>query len=148
MMLRRMWRKVASGALVAALASVGATAASAAQGGDQGARSCRNVDAYRIRSCATATLPATGLGRQLGWVLEQLAGGATTLTEAEVREHLSAEFLTVVMPPEAVIGALQGTLAGTTARCRLLLPTPGARGTGHHRERSGQPGRAADRRHG
>ena len=69
------------------------------------------VDAYRIQSCAKATLPATSLGRQLGWVLAQLAGGAATLTEAEVRAHVSAEFLTVAMPPQAVIGALQETLA-------------------------------------
>jgi hypothetical protein len=33
------------------------------------------------------------------------------LTEAEVRAHFSAEFLTVVIPPEGVIGALQGTIA-------------------------------------
>jgi pimeloyl-ACP methyl ester carboxylesterase len=111
MMLRRTWRRVAAVVLVAALASVGATAASAAQGGGQEARYCRKVDAYRIGSCATAILPATPLGRQLAWVLDQLAGDAATLTEAEVREHVSAEFLTVVMPPEAVIGALQGTLA-------------------------------------
>jgi hypothetical protein len=39
------------------------------------------------------------------------SGDATSLTEAEVREHVSAEFLSVVMPPEAVIGALQGSLA-------------------------------------
>jgi pimeloyl-ACP methyl ester carboxylesterase len=111
MMMRRTWRTLAAVVLVAALASVGTTTASAAQGGDQGARYCRNVDAYRISSCAVAILPATPLGRQLAWTLDQLAGDATSLTEAEVREHVSAEFLTVVMPPEAVIGALQETLS-------------------------------------
>jgi pimeloyl-ACP methyl ester carboxylesterase len=111
MMTGRRWRTVAAVLLVAVVAGPGTTTAAAAQGGDQGARYCREVDAYRIRTCAKAILPATPLGRQLGWLLAQLAGGAATLTEAEVREHVSAEFLTVVMPPEAVIGALQATLA-------------------------------------
>jgi pimeloyl-ACP methyl ester carboxylesterase len=111
MMRRRAWRTGAAVLLAAVLTSAGATTATAAQGGDQGTRYCRKVDAYRIETCAKVILPATPLGRQLGWVLDQLAGGAVTLTEAEVREHVSAEFLTVVMPPEAVIGALQGSLA-------------------------------------
>jgi pimeloyl-ACP methyl ester carboxylesterase len=44
-------------------------------------------------------------------VLAQLAGDAATLTEAEVRAHFSPEFLTVVMPPEEIIGAFQEGIA-------------------------------------
>ena len=108
------WKAAVAALLLAGCASSGAaevTAAAGAKGPEPQARYCRNVDAYRIQSCAVAVLPATPLGRQLAWTLDQLGGDAATLTEAEVREHVSAEFLTVVMPPEAVIGALQGTLA-------------------------------------
>lgn len=110
----RSWKAAVAALLLAGCASTGAaetTATARSKPPDPQARYCRNVDAYRIETCAKAVLPATVLGRQLGWVLAQLAGDATSLTEAEVREHVSAEFLTVVMPPEAVIGALQGTLA-------------------------------------
>ena len=72
---------------------------------------CKRVDAYRIKTCAKAILPDSPLGRQLGWELAQLAGEAATLTEAEVRAHFSAEFLTVVMPPEVVIQFFQQNLA-------------------------------------
>ena len=41
----------------------------------------------------------------------QLAGEAATLTEAEVRAHFSAEFLTVMFPPEVVIQFFQQNLA-------------------------------------
>jgi hypothetical protein len=108
------WKAAVAALLLAGCASSGAaevTAAAGAKGPEPQARYCRNVDAYRIQSCAVAVLPATPLGRQLAWTLDQLGGDAATLTEAEVREHVSAEFLTVVMPPEAVIRALQGTLA-------------------------------------
>src|SRR5688500_12648373 len=111
MMTHRRWRTVAAVLVAAVVAGAGTTTATASQGSDPQIRYCKNVNAYRIHSCATAILPATGLGRQLAWVLDQLAGGAATLTETEVRQHLSAEFLTLVMPPEAVIGALQATLA-------------------------------------
>src|SRR5918999_5336094 len=104
-------KAVVAGLLLAGLATTGAVSAAASRANDYQARYCRNVDAYRIRTCAKPILPPTPLGRQLAWMLDQLAGDAATLTEAEVREHISAEFLTVVMPPQAVIGALQGTLA-------------------------------------
>ncbi|HZA82157.1 MAG TPA: alpha/beta fold hydrolase [Actinomycetes bacterium] len=98
--------------LLVVLATTSTTAAArATTPSHQEAHYCKRVDAYRIKSCATALLPATPLGRQLGWELAQLAGEATTLTEAEVRAHFSAEFLTVVMPPEAVIQVFQQTVA-------------------------------------
>ena len=111
MMTHRRWRTVAAVLVAAVVAGAGTTTATASQGSDHQIHYCKKVDAYRIGTCATAILPATGLGRQLAWVLDQLAGGAATLTATEVRQHLSAEFLTLVMPPEAVIGALQATLA-------------------------------------
>jgi pimeloyl-ACP methyl ester carboxylesterase len=111
MMTRRTWRTMAGVLLVAVVASSGTTAAAAAHGDGHQVRYCTKVDAYRIQTCARAILPATPVSRQLSWVLDQLGGDATGLTEAEVREHVSAEFLTVVMSPQDVIGALQGTLA-------------------------------------
>jgi hypothetical protein len=56
-------------------------------------------------------VPATPVGRQLRWLLAQLAGEAATLTEAEVRAHVSGEFLTVVMPAAEVVQAFRQTLA-------------------------------------
>ena len=109
---RRTWQIVVA-VLLAVGASAGATAAVAAsdQGGDHQAHYCQNVDAYRIKTCAKAILPAGPLGRQLRWELAQLAGEAATLTEAEVQAHFSAEFLTVVIPPEVVIRVFQETVA-------------------------------------
>ena len=88
-------------------------------------------------------------------MLTQLAGQATTLTEAEVRAHFSAAFLTVVIPPEGVIGALQGTIAeiGTIRfvgfayppRARqamaLVQSTSGVRGAVEIGVTSGRPSR-------
>ena len=39
---------------------------------------CKQVDAYRLETCATALLPAGPLGQQLRWELDQLAGEAAT----------------------------------------------------------------------
>ena len=108
----RTWRRATAALLLVVLATTATTAtAGATTAGHQQAHDCKQVDAYRLRTCAKALLPAGPLGRQLQWVLAQLAGDAATLTEAEVRAHFSAEFLTVVMPPEEVIGAFQGGIA-------------------------------------
>jgi pimeloyl-ACP methyl ester carboxylesterase len=111
---RRTWRTVATALLllvVLATTATTATAGATTSGHQERAHYCRKVDAYRLKTCAKAILPDSPLGRQLQWVLAQLAGEVATLTEAEVRVHFSAEFLTVVLPPEGVIGALQGTIA-------------------------------------
>ena len=55
-------------------------------------------------------MPAGALGGQLGWVLEQLGGGAADLTVEEVSLHFTDGFK-ALFPPEAVLGALQQTLA-------------------------------------
>jgi pimeloyl-ACP methyl ester carboxylesterase len=108
----RTWR---ASAVILLLVVLAATAIPAAAGattpGHPQAHYCKQVDAYRLKTCAKAILPDSQLGRQLRWVLAQLAGEAATLTEAEVRAHFSAEFLTVVIPPDEVISALQGTIA-------------------------------------
>jgi hypothetical protein len=109
--------------LAAVVAGAGTTAAAVAQGDGHQVRYCRTVDAYRIRSCARAVLPASPVGRQLGWVLAQLGGEAASLTEAEVRQHVSAEFLTVVMSAQEVIGALQATLAEQASWTSSASPT-------------------------
>jgi pimeloyl-ACP methyl ester carboxylesterase len=106
----RTWRRATAALLLVVLATTATTATAGAttSGHQERAHYCKRIDAYRLKTCAKAILPDSPLGRQLQWVLTQLAGDAATLTEAEVRAHFSAEFLTVVMPPEEVIGAFQG----------------------------------------
>jgi hypothetical protein len=75
---------------------------------------CKQVDAYRIKTCAKALLPASPVGGQLRWVLAQLAGQAATLTQAEVQVHFSAEFFAVwgeELSPAALVAAFQQTIA-------------------------------------
>jgi hypothetical protein len=126
MTLRRTWRTVTVALLLMVLATTATTATAGATTSDHQERAhyCKRVDAYRIKTCANAILPDSPLGRQLQWVLAQLTGEAATLTEAEVRAHFSAEFLTIVIPPEGVIGALQGTIAEIGTMRFVGLPTP------------------------
>jgi pimeloyl-ACP methyl ester carboxylesterase len=109
----RTWRRATAALLLVVLATTATTATAGAttSGHQERAHYCKQADAYRLKTCAKALLPDSPLGRQLRWVLAQMAGEAATLTEAEVRAHFSAEFLTVVMPPEEVIGAFQGGIA-------------------------------------
>jgi ORF 12 gene product N-terminal len=150
------WRTVAAALLLVALATTAtATAAGTTTPAHPQAHYCKQVDAYRLKTCAKALLPDSPLGRQLGWVLAQLAGRAATLTEAEVRAHFSAAFLTVVIPPEGVIGALQGTIAeigtirfvglptrhGARQAVALVQSTSGVRGAVEIGVTSGRPSR-------
>jgi pimeloyl-ACP methyl ester carboxylesterase len=100
-----------AGMLVAATITTGTAATAGSRTTDQQAHYCKQVDAYRIKTCAKPVLPATPVGRQLQWVLAQLAGEAASLTEAEVRAHVSGEFLTIVMPATEVVQALRHTIA-------------------------------------
>jgi pimeloyl-ACP methyl ester carboxylesterase len=102
---------VATLLLVVLATTATTTTAGATTPDHQQAHYCKRVDAYRIKTCATALLPDSPLGRQLRWVLTQLAGEAARLTEAEVRAHVSAEFLTIVMPAPEVVQALRQTIA-------------------------------------
>jgi pimeloyl-ACP methyl ester carboxylesterase len=116
-MLWKTWKVALVTLLLAGCASAGAaksTAAADAQPPNPQAHYCKQVDAYRIQSCAKAIVPATPVGQQLQWVLAQLAGQAATLTEAEVRAHFSAEFFTVwgqQRPPAAIIEEFRQNLA-------------------------------------
>jgi hypothetical protein len=47
------------------LATIAITTAGPTTPGFQQAHYCKQVEAYRLRSCATAMLPASPLGRQL-----------------------------------------------------------------------------------
>jgi pimeloyl-ACP methyl ester carboxylesterase len=107
----RIWRASAVILLLVVLATPAIPAAAGEKAPSHRAHYCKKVDAYRIKSCARAILPATPAGRQLRWVLAQLAGEAATLTEAEVRAHFSAEFLAVVLPAAEVVQALRQTIA-------------------------------------
>jgi pimeloyl-ACP methyl ester carboxylesterase len=103
-----------AGMLVAATITTGTAASAGTRTTDQQARYCKKVDAYRIKTCAKALLPDSPLGRQLQWVLAQLAGEAATLTEAEVRAHFSAEFFAVWgedRRPEVIIETLRNNIA-------------------------------------
>jgi pimeloyl-ACP methyl ester carboxylesterase len=98
-------------AAVAATALLVPLAASAASGRGSGARYCPRYDAYQLHDCRAAPrLPDGPLGRQLRWVLDQLAGGAATLTVEEVRAHLSPG-LHRVHPAEEMLADLRQTLA-------------------------------------
>jgi pimeloyl-ACP methyl ester carboxylesterase len=109
----RTCRTAAATLLLVVLATTATTATAGATtfGHQERVHYCKPVDAYRIKTCATALLPDSPLGRQLRWVLDQLAGEAASLTEAEVRAHVSAEFLTIVMPAPEVVQALRQTIA-------------------------------------
>jgi pimeloyl-ACP methyl ester carboxylesterase len=101
--------------LLVVLATSGIPAAAGATTlGHQQVHYCKKVDAYRIKTCAKPILPATPVGRQLGWVLAQLAGEAASLTEAEVRAHFSAEFFTFwadQRSPESIVALFRQTIA-------------------------------------
>jgi pimeloyl-ACP methyl ester carboxylesterase len=129
----RTWRTVAAALLLVALATTSTTAAARTRiPGHQQAHYCKQVDAYRLKTCAKALLPAGPLGRQLQWVLAQLAGEAATLTEAEVRAHFSAEYFAVwgeQRSPAVLVAAFRQTIVelGGTARLVGFAYPPRAR---------------------
>ena len=129
----RTWRTVAAALLLVVLATTSTTAAASARiPGHQEAHYCEQVDAYRLKTCAKALLPAGPLGRQLQWVLAQLAGEAATLTEAEVRAHFSAEYFAVwgeQRSPAVLVEAFRQTIVelGGTARLVGFAYPPRAR---------------------
>ena len=120
----RTWRTVAAALLLVALATTSTTAAASARiPGHQEAHYCKQVDAYRLKTCAKALLPAGPLGRQLQWVLAQLAGEAATLTEAEVRTHFSAEYFAVwgeQRSPAVLVEAFRQTIVELGGTARLV----------------------------
>jgi pimeloyl-ACP methyl ester carboxylesterase len=156
----RTWRTVATALLLVALATTSTTAAASVRiPGHQEAQYCKQVDAYRLKTCAKALLPAGPLGRQLQWVLAQLGGEAATLTEAEVRTHFSAEYFAVwgdERSPAVLVEAFRQTIVelGGTARLvgfaypprtrqavALIQSTTGVRGAVQIGVTSGRPAR-------
>jgi len=102
----------ATAALVAPPAATAAPAGPAATTAPRAAvRYCPRYDAYELGSCQPRhDLPASAVGHQLRWVLEQLGGGSATLTVAEVRKHLTPG-LQRILPARAALKAFQQTLA-------------------------------------
>jgi pimeloyl-ACP methyl ester carboxylesterase len=157
----RTWRAVAAALLLAILATTAttATAETTTPGHQPRARYCKQVDAYRIKTCAKALLPAGPLGRQLQWVLAQLGGEAATLAEAEVWAHFSAEYFAVwgeQRSPAVLVEAFRQTIVelGGTARLvgfaypprarqavALIQSTSGARGALQIGVTTGRPAR-------
>jgi pimeloyl-ACP methyl ester carboxylesterase len=117
---------VAAALLLVILATTATTAtaeATTTSGHQPRARYCKQVDAYRLKTCATAQLPAGPLGRQLQWVLAQLGGEAATLTEAEVRTHFSAEYFAVwgeERSPSVLVEAFRQTIVELGGTARLV----------------------------
>jgi pimeloyl-ACP methyl ester carboxylesterase len=122
----RTWRTVAAALLLVILATTATTAtaeATTTSGHQPRARYCKQVDAYRLKTCATAQPPAGPLGRQLQWVLAQLGGEAATLTEAEVRTHFSAEYFAVwgeERSPSVLVEAFRQTIVELGGTARLV----------------------------
>jgi len=109
---RHLGRIVRLAIVIAATASVIAPPAATAAAPQTPARYCHRYDAYELQQCsAQHALPDGSLGRQLGWTLDQLGGGAATLTVAEVRAHLTAS-LRQVMPARALVQLFRRTLIG------------------------------------
>jgi pimeloyl-ACP methyl ester carboxylesterase len=130
----RTWRRATAALLLVVLATTATTATAGAttSGHQERAHYCKQVDAYRVKTCAKAILPDSPLGRQLGWVLTQLAGEAATLTEAEVRTHFSAEYFAVwgeQRSPSVLVEAFRQTIVelGGTARLVGFAYPPRAR---------------------
>jgi hypothetical protein len=66
---------------------------------------------YTLTPAAAVTLPATPVGRQVRWTLDELNGGAARLSESDVRARFAPEFLAVVMPASQVVASLAQTAA-------------------------------------
>jgi pimeloyl-ACP methyl ester carboxylesterase len=88
-------------------------------------RYCPQPDAYRSHQCSEPpALPDGPAGTQLAWVLRQLAGAASSLTEAEVVAHYSPDYLTQVAPASKVVADFRQSLAtlGTLAYQGMAFP--------------------------
>ncbi|HEY7031383.1 MAG TPA: serine hydrolase [Thermomicrobiales bacterium] len=71
-----------------------------------------------VPSPRAVALPDTPVGRQLGWVLGVLNGGAAALTVADVQQHFGPAFLAAV-PADQLIATLRA-IAGEAAPVRLV----------------------------
>ncbi len=72
----------------------------------------RRIDSgHTLAPAAAVKIPATPVGRQVRWTLDQLNSGAARLSEAEVRARFAPEFLAVAMPASQVVASLAHTAA-------------------------------------
>jgi pimeloyl-ACP methyl ester carboxylesterase len=95
--------------LAASLAALTLTAAVAACGNDGDS----DDSSYQMSTASAqpeAEIPATPVGEQLRWALDDLAPGGQPPTVDEINEHISAEFLRDVMPAETVIALFGQTV--------------------------------------
>src|SRR4051794_22429350 len=71
---------------------------------------CRDVNAYELGSCRTPPrLPTSPMGTQMRWVLKQFSGGARSLTDTEVQQHVDPQLL-AVFPAQQIIAAFRSTV--------------------------------------
>jgi pimeloyl-ACP methyl ester carboxylesterase len=66
---------------------------------------------YTLPPAAAVKIPATPVGRQVSWTLNQLNGAAARLSEADVRARFAPEFPAAVMPASQVMASLAQTAA-------------------------------------
>lgn len=66
---------------------------------------------YTLAPAAAVKIPASPVGRQVSWTLNQLNGGTARLSEADVRARFAPEFLATVMPASQVVASLAQTAA-------------------------------------
>jgi hypothetical protein len=101
-----------AGILVVTAVPPSVAAAESAVAGPLPATYCQEADAYRFSSCDGApVVPDLPFAAQLRWVLDQLAGDASGLTEDVVREHFSPDMLAAPNTSAAELTeALRGTL--------------------------------------
>jgi pimeloyl-ACP methyl ester carboxylesterase len=101
-------RRIATAVTAAAAAALLANPSVAQAAPDTGIPYCPAVDLYRIHDCSSPPrVPTSPAGSQLAWALDQLAGGASRLTEAEVKSHYAPDYLTQVAPASAVVEQLR-----------------------------------------
>jgi len=100
-------------ALTAMLSGAALPDAAAATPSEQDPRYCPASDSYQVGPCDSAPLlPATPVGRQLGWLLPHLAEDAGNLTAGTIAAHTDPELLRY-LPADRILAILQGTIAET-----------------------------------
>ncbi|HEY3006000.1 MAG TPA: alpha/beta fold hydrolase [Kribbellaceae bacterium] len=127
------------GLAAALLSPLTASAATDARAGGR-AGYCPRYDAYELKDCHPRhQLPDSPVGRQLRWVLDQLAGNAATLTVAEVKAHLSPG-LQQVSPAEQTLEQLRADVAdrGPLAFVGFAYPPRRDQAVAIVRDRSGE----------
>lgn len=77
-----------------------------------------SLGAARVRQSPVAATPdsadglaGTPLGDQLAWFIDAVNSGGTSLTVADIEEHMAPSML-AVLPPEQAIATIQGLAAG------------------------------------